>query len=1528
MGTTMDILDHISSLKKVLTSLPDSGPDGFEGLIRITLSEITGVHFRLAGSTLQFGVDGKSDEGIAFECKRYVGPVKPDAVMAKMGDLSARDDVDLWVLCATSPINSQLVDRVRKSGENLGISILIFDWSEDDLSPLAVALTMAHGKVEKFLSSRINKSASVEKCIVAFAAIENDSAFESRVEGIRTQLQESILGMSTARKANTKWLTETFSNKQLARERFGQSLAPQDGTNKAVLLRDDLVAELRPFLTGEPNGKILCVLGDEGNGKSWLVAQSWLLVEEKPLMVVLNPNAFTDTAEENDVQELLISALIKQTGGQELSSTKKKWLRVFRQWQLPPVPKEVRLVVLIDGLNQRPEKDWALILEKFSAKLHQISGQLIVTARTPYYRSRVQRRLTVASKEWEIPEWTECERDRILADCEIVAANLHPEVAASLCNPRLLGIALELLERTAIACLEELSVSRLLFEHIRTSEREAPVPQPVDEFVQELRTHAEKVIKRIHTNQESGLVVFDQDLKKLNAVTDGRFYHPLKGNRYTLKEDGLTLALGFAVIDRLQVALCENHDLNDALEKVIDPIAALDMTASVIFAALTVTCIDNEYPDGFATALIQTFANLQNPADETEFASFAHLARIRPAPFMKAARDLCLSGGYQINFDWIQSALIKARADSNAWNTIFEDIKTWLSYYTPPVEKNLAQDTSETCKNKETERENEEQKNLVQAIQEHIQKETETWIEDQKKEKEQRTRENIEALSETEKNLFAKLTEMNGDLSTLSRFAFTLLSGKPIKPVAQSLVQWSFANALNPDYMTPYQQFRHVILFNRIDWYNARIALLKEVDVLQENEISDIGKRTLINILRATGSAQDAKRAKKLDELTGNLTHTYSWRRVEDYCATDPCDPRSKKPDNVRQTAQDYRDIDVSQLWVGMEENETDHFLTEAQTGMVRFEPQVAIAKHREFAQDVMHRRRLPLRQGLLGLREHNALLSRDQGLAFANLQKSEDTDERDLFGEDRWDISQYCLLLAFPLLSGREQIDALLSTSREDGILSVVMSVAKPIEETIFDDLLKSACQREDEYAQFVLMAFARETSISISAKSRKHVARLLKSQSERVRVQALGIITQLQDVGLLAEVAHSGWQAPESNQTHESEYGSAVLTQAAACGIIDHNSVLNRMSLSYYGRAAQAWGSTEAWDAVREVALRLDAAICRVANIDVDLNTSDIEMPAGLEDSPDESVEERLKHSQSAYLTFRDALTIQQCDMIFSDFCLHKFRIIVEANEDLADRWYKMFIGLDKVRLPVVHNWVLLLAHALGKSNPGKAAQLFHKVRDSNSSGHIPYNYAPVSFDAMSIWGGPDDEILNELRFQRLDRTSNDHELSQEVLAAHLNDKQDLLRQYIETKLEKEEPTEIARAIMVAGFSDHSEFNDGVLNQYQDTDGFIGDAYNAAQYAYERNSWARHWFAKMCEADEAHEFWRFSVLLAKIVDRRYYIWQTKYTERNEPMQLFWTSVRSKLKDRFRKWESLRKEKLFGGDAPEEVFLFSRITA
>ena len=70
---TTDISDHLGDPKEALTKLPPTGPQGFEGLIGATLSEIAGIPFRLASSGSQFGIDGSSAHsrgGICFKCKR------------------------------------------------------------------------------------------------------------------------------------------------------------------------------------------------------------------------------------------------------------------------------------------------------------------------------------------------------------------------------------------------------------------------------------------------------------------------------------------------------------------------------------------------------------------------------------------------------------------------------------------------------------------------------------------------------------------------------------------------------------------------------------------------------------------------------------------------------------------------------------------------------------------------------------------------------------------------------------------------------------------------------------------------------------------------------------------------------------------------------------------------------------------------------------------------------------------------------------------------------------------------------------------------------------------------------------------------------------------------------------------------------------------------------------------------------------------------------------------------------------------
>ncbi len=103
---------EVSILKQCLTKLNPTGPDGFEGLMRVFLNEITGAPFRLAASGTQGGRDGRSitDDDIVFEAKLYTTALKKDSVIVKLTELS-RDGVFsdmLFVLGSTIEVSDQI----------------------------------------------------------------------------------------------------------------------------------------------------------------------------------------------------------------------------------------------------------------------------------------------------------------------------------------------------------------------------------------------------------------------------------------------------------------------------------------------------------------------------------------------------------------------------------------------------------------------------------------------------------------------------------------------------------------------------------------------------------------------------------------------------------------------------------------------------------------------------------------------------------------------------------------------------------------------------------------------------------------------------------------------------------------------------------------------------------------------------------------------------------------------------------------------------------------------------------------------------------------------------------------------------------------------------------------------------------------------------------------------------------------------------------------------------------------------------
>lgn len=1517
--------EHLTELRGILRMLQPTGQCGFEGLVAVALNDITGIPFRLAGGGSQFGIDGKpaySDDTVCFEAKRYDDSISRGEILTKIAEVSFSDsETDLWVLGATSAVKSQLADDLRKFGERSGIGTLILDWTDIDIPPLAVALAMAEPAVVTFLASHINDPAQVDRVKASLRVITQRLEFARHSERIRSALRDPLLGMGVAKSGNCEWLTAVFSQKRLAKQYIGQPLAPEDSSGVKTLKRNALVDCLRPFLTEKSDGTVAAVHGDEGNGKSWLVAQSWLCLEEKPMMVVLTADDFVNVSIQDNLEEKIIGKLVQQTGSRPSEWAPKSWRRKWERWRIQKPPNSPRLVVFIDGLNQRPEVDWARHLEDLRSKLNCIGGRLIITTRSLYFRDWIKPRLDLPVTEIEVPQWSSEERNEILAAHGIKEAELQAIVAKSLRNPRLLGIALELFEKDQIRDLDELSASRLLFEHIRASQLDASSPQPAHKFAKILRNHANEIICRLAARQLDDLKIFEGDLE---AVTDGRFFVPVDGDptRYALADDGLTLALGFSVLDRLQIANRNGHDLDTALVGMIEPISALDVTAEAIIAGLTIAFLNEDCPDDIAVAVARAFAGVQNP-NTSHFSGFAVLARQHPRLFTIAARDLCLAGGLQPNFDWFEAALNTAKTDDAAWSEISEHLRSWMSLYSLLPERGMI------------------------SIRSHAPAEK---VEIERQEKKQEINERLGSLSTAEKKLLESL-QINDEanLNILMRFGFKLIAGKQVAPFASGFVQWSFANALNFDLGAPTKEFMQLVRFNGTDWLEAREAILLACSIFEAPDASPTGKSALVRLLQATGDPRDARRAERLvAELRGDRPRLEGWRLVEKFCESDPCDPHSEQPGNIAGTAENYAAIDVSKIRVSNGSSSEDHFFSLACLGVARFYPQVAVDKHREFIVDVLCRKGFKLYQGQLEVRRHGALLTRNQALELVkNIQSGTAGHEDDTLQEDdRWIVSQYRRFMAFPHLTAPEQLEVFNSQPREDAFLADLMDVVKPLDEGAFKKALRRANEEEDEFRQFRILAFGANTDTRISDGAMEILRPCVCSDHACVRALALRLIAKLGNIQLIDLVLQSGWSGAQlpSDCHDEAWFGSAVILEATAQNMIPYDQAIERISPQFYGWAAKRLND----QAKGDIANRVGASMLRIIdlpsdhpipNIEIDLslrdhkeptpyNASDrmpdsdytLETPTRFSDT-DEAFARRRNDVLKAFVAFKADLTQEKARIILNGIRMDEMDAIAATDWKVATMWNELLITLPAAKLAEVCNVAYLFAHALSAKSPRKAACLFTRLADIRPLIAGTFGGTHTSYSAMTIWSAKDCPELNALRFKRLDECGNDYNLSLEVLAALRNSRDAVLQSYIGKQLRTREPVRICRALMVAGFSTRNSYVDDVLASYRNTAGFIGKAHAAAIYAYERNVWAEHWFRQMFESEKNEDFWRYSILFTKVVDVRFDIWGTDDCECGKPFRMFWPSIESQVKHRLRRWQSHRKRKLFGGDAPDSIF-------
>ncbi len=1431
---------QLDRLSEILLDLRPSGKDGFEGVFADALSRISGVPFRLAKSGDQFGIDGAAayaEDAICFECKRYKKEPRYEDVLVKIDQLSSRkDEADLlWALACTASISTQLATQLREKATKDGIEILILDWTGGP-PLLAVVLAKAGTPViDKIVA--LSEGVAKNELEKIFAAIREQEGFEVQAGKILEHLNASETATIRAAEKNRQWLADRFQDVRLAHLDLGQPLAP-NAAEVSYMTRDDLVSHTAEALQ---NDDPVVLLGGEGCGKSWLAAKVIEQQEAHTLTALFSAEKLPSSIESGQAVDFLVERLIRQTGGDPKDDKLlKRWRRRIDAWHERIRPG--RFLIVLDGLNQRPEKDWGRIIEVFRGLSKQAGGRLLVTCRSHYFRTKVEGRLFELLKEITIPEWTPQERDALLKQAGVNPTILDQQAASLLLNPRILGIALNILPPNDAYAWQGLTKDRLLFEHIRAAERDNADYETVQDFADRLTRHAQEVSNRVQSRQSEAPLIFEGQLE---AVAEGRFFASVDGpkNAYALRQEGLSLAFGFALVAQLLSAQRNNRDLSESITRTLEPIATLDDTPQVVLAALTaITLSKNWFKQDIYEALIGGFVFLQNP-DAEHYPAFISLAKEQVGGFLNAAETLTLQKTPHPNFDWIRGTLFNLRDDEKSQPLVASALTRWLAYYTlNPEQEVLSVQRSSATKSQEE-------------------------IEEKRLEIETKLR----SLSEAERQILGEMRKTPENPAGLMILAITLLAGMELAPFANALVRASFSAALNGDIVWPDKHFRHLISLNSRDWASARQELLTESRAFRADDSSRTGKWALVSILNGTGDEDDERKASALVKtLWDPRPWPKGWRLVEDYCSVDPCDPASEKPTNVVKTATDYQKIDVTQLHLDRGQTREDIFFEDALPAIARFFPEIAFGKHLELLDQLFVRSGFPLGHVAVWDNEHSPLIDRERALRLVDMLRHPSALV-DMPEEDRRRIAQYLLLFAFPLLTASEQLEAMLLIPEPEKYFVSLWCSFKSLDEDVFERRLRTAVAQDERALISVLLGFAQYSGTPLTSEVRSIIGSLVRHETERIRADVFETTWRRKLSELLPALIESGWRYTDNKgeDRREAQYGSLTLIDAASQGVVDPSTILDRIMPESLGGAARQLGADTAIEITRRLFVQ--------------------EKP--------------------------NVRLLENCSLeAFDAF----YRADPGALVDLADS----FLSSDSAELPWIYNVALLTAYAISTDEPEKAKSLFEKAGDSQSLSRITDGSKALPLDYMALWKSAANPLLDELCRSRLDRAVTDHELAMEVLAAEQAGRHDILDAYIEAKCDSDTPSIVARGLMVAGFCNDREEPARVLATHASRAGLIGMAHSAAEYAFERNQWARHWYQKMAETEDSVQYWVNKCLFAKIVDGRFTLWERRARDRSSPLFVYYEITEKAVKDRCEKWKRKREKKLFGQDAPEPLFV------
>ena len=676
-------LGNQEKLKQELQNAQEASK--LERLAAALLSRLLDMPIAVAKSGFQHGADagpaGQQGRRFRLECKKYrnTSHLNERELLGEIDQALARDEaLEAWVLVATCNVSEQIWQSLNQHGERRGVPIVIIDWADGELAPLAALCAFAPDLVEKEFSKEAGEAACALQPISAKA-----------IERLRRDLQSWCLGFESIRTRSHDKLDEIWNSPQESKAALGQNAA--GGAQKKVK-RSAVHETLNAWWQAAARCDApAAVVGLEGAGKTWATFH-WLIDNKdmQPVVLIMPSSAVAaiGNVSEITVKQLLSDSLHEMSGIRD----REHWLRRLDYMLKRPVCEGPALTVFFDGLNQEPSVQWLRLLQILQGETFAKRVRVIVSTRTHHFKERLSelRGLEDEAKQIDVKVYDTVpgsEFDQMLAFENLTQADLHPDVIELARNPRLFKLVVHFRKKLVEA--GQITVHRLLWEYGRDTfgvrAGKSFSENEWRDWLKEIAQSRRKGLKK-YSERSLGEMVNRPDLNenevytRLSDIIDGRFATRDPSGDLQLTPAVIAHALGVALLNDLDQVTSPTFETLDAtLAKWLDPIAGLDEQAEILRAAVSILveqgrAAEAPLPGVLVTAWLQS----QNIPDEHR-QELADLAPKLPNALLDAVEH---SDGHAHDSArlWAVYALSKIpRDDGTVLDMIVERTCCWLN---------------------------------------------------------------------------------------------------------------------------------------------------------------------------------------------------------------------------------------------------------------------------------------------------------------------------------------------------------------------------------------------------------------------------------------------------------------------------------------------------------------------------------------------------------------------------------------------------------------------------------------------------------------------------------------------------------------------------------------------------------------------------------------------------------------------------------------------------------------------------------